>query len=329
MATAQDLNDLLLLLYRAARETRLEEFQEQAIGLLRPSLGFTSAQWGSAPKSPQGISKRTVFLYNDVTEAPYLYEEVKDQDTPVKYAWDEGSGVISYNVRTMFRDKAHAGIRNYARCVEHENVLLAFDVERVETSGTLISLGKWISFYRADPDQRFSNRDRKLAQLLSPHLWEALAINRVTNLNVVTHSALKSFFALGIVDRDGYVYYAEPEFSALLRAEFDQGGRCRLPEPCVVALLRNERFVGRSIVIEVTRPADILFLKARPVQSFDRLSRREVEIAKAVARGSSHKEIAKALAISPATARNHIQAIHEKLNVRNAVGLTEQISALS
>lgn len=174
MKTKHELNELLLALYRAARETRLDEFQHQAIGLLRPTLGFTAANWGSGPASSQSISKRTVFLYNDVAESPHLYEEVKEQDSPIQYAWAQGHGVISYNVRTLFRDKAHAGIRDYARRVEHENALLTFDVDRATT------FSKWISFYRADPDQRFGNRERNLAILLSPHLWEALAINRVT-----------------------------------------------------------------------------------------------------------------------------------------------------
>jgi DNA-binding CsgD family transcriptional regulator len=53
----------------------------------------------------------------------------------------------------------------------------------------------------------------------------------------------------------------------------------------------------------------------------DRLSPREWQISNAIAQGKNHKEIAAALAISPVTVRNHIQAIHEKLSVRNAAEL--------
>nr|WP_158651774.1 LuxR C-terminal-related transcriptional regulator [Marinobacterium profundum] len=44
-----------------------------------------------------------------------------------------------------------------------------------------------------------------------------------------------------------------------------------------------------------------------------------------MARGLSHKEVARALGIAPATARNHIQAIHERLRVRNSAELVEQL----
>ena len=42
---------------------------------------------------------------------------------------------------------------------------------------------------------------------------------------------------------------------------------------------------------------------------------REWTIARRIAKGESHKEIAQALNRSPATVRNQIQAIYEKLQV--------------
>lgn len=52
------------------------------------------------------------------------------------------------------------------------------------------------------------------------------------------------------------------------------------------------------------------------------LTRREQEIACLIEHGLSNKEIAGALKISPATVKNHVHAILEKLNVarRNAIG---------
>lgn len=41
------LGDLLLTLYRSAREVPLEEFQEQALTLLKALLPFDAARWGS------------------------------------------------------------------------------------------------------------------------------------------------------------------------------------------------------------------------------------------------------------------------------------------
>jgi DNA-binding NarL/FixJ family response regulator len=61
----------------------------------------------------------------------------------------------------------------------------------------------------------------------------------------------------------------------------------------------------------------------------DRLSRREREVAALVARGMSNREIAEALAISPATAERHVANIMNKLGYRSraqiAVWATEHM----
>ncbi len=50
------------------------------------------------------------------------------------------------------------------------------------------------------------------------------------------------------------------------------------------------------------------------------LTPREIEVLCMVARGSSNKEIAKALVISEKTARNHVERTYAKIGVSNRIG---------
>jgi DNA-binding NarL/FixJ family response regulator len=49
-------------------------------------------------------------------------------------------------------------------------------------------------------------------------------------------------------------------------------------------------------------------------------------VARRAARGETHKQIAQALDRSPATIRNQIQSIYEKLEVGNVAGLVKQLA---
>ena len=56
------------------------------------------------------------------------------------------------------------------------------------------------------------------------------------------------------------------------------------------------------------------------------LTSREHTIAQLVSKGSTHKEVAQILGRSPATIRNQIQSIYDKLGVGNIAGLIGELS---
>ncbi len=66
-------------------------------------------------------------------------------------------------------------------------------------------------------------------------------------------------------------------------------------------------------------------LTLRPLAAIDRLTPREREIAEEIASGRTHKEIARELGLSPATIRNHTQAILAKLGLHNKAMLANVI----
>ena len=52
------------------------------------------------------------------------------------------------------------------------------------------------------------------------------------------------------------------------------------------------------------------------------LTEREIDVLRAIARGKSTKEIARALGISPKTVDNHTQSIYAKIGVKTRGGAT-------
>jgi len=58
-----------------------------------------------------------------------------------------------------------------------------------------------------------------------------------------------------------------------------------------------------------------------------RLSKRELEVAIAVAAGLTNKEIAKRLGVSPTTVKTHLERIFEKMQVSKRLLVAQKLSA--
>ena len=133
-----------------------------------------------------------------------------------------------------------------------------------------------------------------------------------------------------LVNAQGRILHASPEALRLI------GDRCRgwnadyLP----AELNGSTPHSGRrslpewGIVMDRTelayRSGQPLFgVALRQVSLSDRLTLRERQIAEEIANGSTHKEIARLLGLSPATVRNHTQTILTKLGVHRKATLSK------
>jgi DNA-binding CsgD family transcriptional regulator len=136
---------------------------------------------------------------------------------------------------------------------------------------------------------------------------------------------------VAIVDRRGTIHTADAGFDALLRREWGAWEGEVLPQRLVAALAAepDAAFRGGRIVVNARRMGDLLCLHARPLIAVDQLSRRESEVAKRFGTGQSYKEVARALGISPATVRNHLQAIYDKLGVNDKAALARLVATKS
>jgi DNA-binding NarL/FixJ family response regulator len=86
----------------------------------------------------------------------------------------------------------------------------------------------------------------------------------------------------------------------------------------VAALRRGESYVGPRLgAVLVERIRRDFHEHPDAVSGEQRLTRREAEVLRMLARGSENDEIAKELLLSQATVKRHVSAILEKLDVRN------------
>lgn len=110
----------------------------------------------------------------------------------------------------------------------------------------------------------------------------------------------------------------DDELPGLLRTAAAHPGRTTFRD---LGLVVDVRRVGGR------RFAGLSSLSVRRAGPLDALTAREIEIARALSRGASHKLIARDLGISPATARNHIQSIYRKTGIDNRVSLARLVLA--
>ena len=136
-------------------------------------------------------------------------------------------------------------------------------------------------------------------------------------------------FYLALVDGSGNVHFAEPDFASVVRLEWEHWTGSSLPPP-LAAFMRDSRprpYVGNDISVEFRPAGGMFFVKARRRWSLDGLAPREKEVALEYSRGRTHKEIARALSVSPETVRKQIQQVYRKLGVRDKGELATLLAA--
>jgi DNA-binding CsgD family transcriptional regulator len=168
----------------------------------------------------------------------------------------------------------------------------------------------------------FSNRDRAVLDLLSPHLVRL--VRRVTlrrQLQVALAALDSGDVDQGIVllDADGHLDYATPLARGLLAKYFPHAGGS-LPQGIGEWFARTERPLARergARRIVVDRIGQRLLIREEPVEAanVERLTPREQQVLEWVAEGKTNAEIAQILVAAPGTVRKHLEHIYEKLGV--------------
>jgi DNA-binding CsgD family transcriptional regulator len=315
-----ELSAVLLALYAAAREAPLCAFQDTALALIAPLVAFTSAAWGSGRILADGLKHHSVHLLGDPPDRLMDYEEVKHLDTAAFTVGQNPGRAFAFHAPSLYRERKFAGIREYATRWEHENYVLA---SHHDTEAGLLH---WIGIYRPDTCSQYSEAERKTIELLFPHLMESLTINRVIQLERPSEPAPRG---TAITDRFCVLHHADQRFVELMAQEWPRTAGRQVPPALLQELggSSGDHYRGRRIVVTARPASDLLILTARQKLPVDELTPRELAVARHVAQGLHHKEIAERLGLSPATVRNYTQAIHDRLGVHSNVELAAKLKA--
>ncbi len=314
---------LLHELYRSSHELPAEAFQSSVLGLVGRALPFHTSMWGTGARENGGVTVHSIHLHEQPSEMIEQWAEFNHQDQSVGVVTARPGYVMNVHTPTLHGSKACSGIRGFNEKFGIETGLIVCGEDPNGLYG-------WLSLFRANPEWQFTEKERLFFQALWPHIVEALAINRAVNLDRMHESRRAGAACLAIVDRKGFVYRAEPGFAPLLRQEWRQWDGKRLP-PELVAIVENgsgKSHRGDRICVDFRKAADLYFVNARPLNSFDSLSRREREVALQFAKGLGHKEIAREIGVSPETVRTQIKQVYRKLDVRDKGELATVLAEL-
>lgn len=315
-----DHSDLLLRLYRQSHELPIAQFQDEALNLLRPVLPFDSAMWGAATLTPGGIDIHTIHLHRQPVEMLQSYEDVKHLDTAAQAVGLHPSETLAFDAEVWFRGRHQGALREHGRRFEQSHFFIA-GLVNPDTRFT-----RWLTLFRARTDAHCTESERlRLAGLL-PHLQQALELNRLTHLKDVVQAKGGEGMGSALADSRGMIHHMDAIFEHALRNEWAGWQGPWLPAAVVVAAQRGEqRVVGRTLAITQFSQHGLLWLRVRPLCAADALTAREAIVARLTAMGLTHKQIAARLQRSPATVRNQIRSIYDKLGVANVAALVEAL----
>jgi DNA-binding CsgD family transcriptional regulator len=303
------LNPAVLSLYRAAHEVPLAEFQDAALRLVRSYVRFDGCKWGASAIDEHGVLFQSVHFHEDDPAGAEAYNEVRHEDRAAFWAINHRGQTGNFHFASFY--DRHSAIGDYTHRYRHSNALIT------GLPGVDDRVIKSVSLYRGDPDDAFSEPDRRAIEFLVPHMNEALTISRLLAATRF-RAGTERHWAVAIIDHVGVLQFADPEFEALIQAEWPSGALRRLPGNAHAAIMRgagSTQYTGRTLIMRRTDEAGVTFVRARARVPADGLTQRELSVVQAIARGYTHKEIARLLQLSPATVRNQIQTIHNRLDV--------------
>lgn len=321
---ASNHNELLLDLYRIAHEQAPETFHDAALELLKTVLPFDSSMWGSAQllAPGRGMDIHTLHLHQSDPQMIVDYGSLMSQDSAAASLFGQHRATEGFHAQSWFQAPQEQDLLAFLRRYGHNNYFISLNTHP-ETR-----FSHWVSLFRANPDAHCQAHEKQLLSELTPHLLQALAMNRALyQARLLPHEG--AVHGAAMADPRGMIYQADPLFQQMLRQEWPGWRGHTLPEAALQQFRQGQpQHTGACIAIRCHVAHGLLFLKTRWRSAADMLTPRELTVAQLVAQGLTHKQIAANLSRAPATVRNQIQSIYQKLEISNVAALIDALRQL-
>lgn len=318
------LSELLLALYAACDRLPVGEFQREALRLVQEKLPFGSAFWAAGVVGPQ--QEPVIFnvcLLNQPQEMLTSYEQVKHLDSVLGRALSQFGVTVNVAMDAEFSRPGCEAMKAHGERFGMRHIMTTM------TRGPISGLMGAISLYRPDPGSPFLEHERVLMQCLVPHLVALYDRNRLQNFEAALGRPERRLRAMALINREGMIYNANPQFIHLMRAQWPDWQGPFMPPPVLAPMFQRGANPVRlsRVALHVAPVNDLYLLHIREIGLPDTLSQREWDVAFAFGGGMSHKEIGRKLRIAPSTVRNHVRAIYQKLGVDNKASLVRSLAA--
>jgi len=287
-------------IHRLSREVPVAGFQDAAFEAMKELIRFDTGYWGGGRLPVEAVVMHYQHLHRLPAEMNAAFEKVKSRPRHVEFI----SRCVINAGQAQVGDVREAGVDDF---YSH------FGVDQIVTlyqHDADLGLYHVISLYRSGAE-RFTEAERLLFENAVPHLQDAWRESKLLHLSGVNRDACPLTPAAALLDSEGSVHFARPAFAELMRREWPDWRGPFVPE--AMRRMQDGAFTGERVAVRFTRQNDLYLAVVRNKGLLDTLTARELEVAKQLAKGASHKEIAHNLALAPATVRNHIASIHAKL----------------
>lgn len=310
---------VILEIYRAARTMPLMTFQDSILKRIQSCLPFDASIWGVCTLTADKSFIHCVHYFRAPAEWQLGHDPGQQPVPGIALLPNSPDQVLSIDAANATAPPESTNLQPTVRrhCCGHSLAILA------PQPGT--AFWQWISLIRHTANRGFSAFECQKAEVLLNHAMEALNTAQILDAHASAGSPYAK--ARAFADPDGRLYHASPDFLNLLAQEMPDWAGPTLPALLCQSLeqVPQKRFLGRKIVVHIERTDAAIALAARRKTAVDELSARQLQIARLVASGETHKEIARHLGITPATARNHIAAIYKRLGIANKAELITQL----
>jgi DNA-binding CsgD family transcriptional regulator len=308
-------------LYSLAEQASYQEFPEAALRLLQRSVGFDGAVLGLGESglAPQGLLQITqAHVHQRDEKILQAYAAVSAGD-PVTGAFLRGlERPLTVDCQATYCGprQALSEMAEFSRSYELRHLLLFGDQPHQAKPG------RWLVLYRSS-NTRFQAEDADYLHAAWGHLSRAIVIHR--NALLDRQDSVRAQRASALVNAQGGIETADPQFLALLRRQWPDLCTGQLPAPLLDALKRGVSYRGQQIEVSA-KPQDHLWIcTARPIDTLAALTPGESAVARRFAAGLSSKEIARELGVAPNTVRTQLSRAYAKLQVHDKAALAQRL----
>jgi DNA-binding NarL/FixJ family response regulator len=191
-----------------------------------------------------------------------------------------------------------------------------------------------IVLMRSNESLPFTEQERSTIEALVPHLSQACAANRLERAQDIIDAGRRAAYHSIVSSRDGLLIAAQSSATQMLLTEWPDWVGGKLPASITDAInavaistdleaAQVLRF--KTLVAHIHINGDQVLVRLRAPSVIDNLGHRELLVAERFAAGSSYKEIAKALNISPSTVSNQLSVVYSKLGVSNKIAMRREL----
>lgn len=305
-------------LYCKANDIPLADFATWALDLLQQVIAFDGAIWGTGHTSTEQFhTQTTVDVSPDIFAALKKHVDIN----PIFNTLLSTTGK-AVDMADVLSDKHFYQSTLYKECFQPfgiERILSSIHVDDRSGIFTLLTL------YRYDRKQGFTEQEKTLQNSLLFHLIKAFSHRQILALSE-NKSRLKKELSCALCDNQGIYHAVEASFLNIIEQHQhftkQQAFPINIFDSTAQTSVENLHFIKEKF-------GDLYRISVRVKNPTDDLSAREKQVVEGICQGSTFKQIAKELNLSPSTVSNHLYRIYDKLNIHSRSELVSLVNLSS